>query len=68
MANTLTKQEQLEKRVGKVIEKSFRAKIKNKDGKAVGYFDVQLFGFAEDAKAQASLERSLELITNHLPQ
>ena len=55
-------------RIGKVIEKSYRAKIKNKDGHTVGYFDVQLFGFAEDNKAQMSLERTLNFIEINLPK
>jgi hypothetical protein len=64
----MTKAEELKQRVGKVIEKSFRAKVRDKAGKTRGYFDVQMFAFAEDEKAQASIEKSLEWITNHLPQ
>jgi len=63
----MTEKEQVQLRVGKMIEKSYRAKIKNKEGKSVGYSDVKIFGFAEDEKAQRSLEKSLQWITNHLP-
>jgi hypothetical protein len=63
----MTKEEKFKERVGKVIEKSYRARIKNKEGKAVGYLDVQIFGFAQDDRTQMSLERSIDWITNHLP-
>lgn len=64
----MTKAEEIKARVGKVIEKSFRAKVRDKDGITRGYFDIQMFAFAEDEKAQASIERSLEHITNYLPR
>jgi hypothetical protein len=64
----MTKQEKFNERIGKVIEKSYRAKIKNKEGKTVGYIDVQLFGFAQDAKAQTSIERSFQQIEMYLPR
>jgi hypothetical protein len=64
----MTKQEKFNERIGKVIEKSYRAKIKNKEGKTVGYIDVQLFSFAQDAKAQTSIERSFQQIDMYLPR
>jgi len=63
----MKKEEKFLERVGKVIEKSYRAKIKNKEGKSVGYLDVHIFGFAEDAKAQMSLERTLQQIEINIP-
>lgn len=63
----MTKDEKFKERIGKVIEKFYRAKIKNKEGKCVGYFEVKLLGFAEDVKAQMSLERTFQFIEINLP-
>jgi hypothetical protein len=64
----MTKTEEFQARVGKVIEKSYRAKVKDKDGRSRGYIDVSFFAFAEDEKAQRSIERSLEDIEMYLPK
>jgi len=64
----MTKDEKFAARIGKVIEKVFRMKLKDKDGKSRGYLDVHIFGFAEDSKAQMSLERSINWIENSLPK